>query len=320
MHEILIENKEIMSNFGIIPVDTNFIRSQYNASHLICHDGKAAFVDVGTSNNIKLLEDALTNNNLDKGDVEFVFLTHVHLDHAGGAGKLMQKLPNAKLVVHPYGAKHMLDPSKLIASSERVYGKNLFSQLFGEVLPVEEQKILSPEDGQELLLNNRTMRIFYTEGHARHHYCIYDEYSKSVFSGDSFGMSLREFDSKNGSFIIPITAPTQFDPTEAHNAIDKIIKYQPDAIYLAHYSKIEQTEKLSSNMHDLINDFVDIALSYKNDDKRMEHIHKKLQSHLMHKLRSHGCNLGDDQIKNLLQSDLYVNAAGLDFWLTKNAS
>ena len=73
-------------------------------------------------------------------------------------------------------------------------------------------------------------------------------------------------------------------------------------------------------MHDLINDFVDIAMSYKNDDKRMEHIHKKLQSHLMHKLRSHGCNLGDDQIKNLLQSDLYVNAAGLDFWLTKNAS
>ena len=124
MHETLIENEEIMSNFGIIPIDTNFIRSKYNASHLICHDGKAAFVDVGTSNNIELLEDALTDNNLDKGDVEFVFLTHVHLDHAGGAGKLMQKLPNAKLVVHPYGAEHMIDPSKLIASSERVYGKN----------------------------------------------------------------------------------------------------------------------------------------------------------------------------------------------------
>ena len=308
-----------MSNFGIIPIDTNFIRPKYNASHLICHDGKAAFVDVGTSKNIESLENALANNNLDKGDVKFVFLTHVHLDHAGGAGNLMQNLPNAKLVVHPFGAKHMIDPSKLIASSERVYGKNLFNQLFGEVIPVEKQKILCPEDGQELLLNNRTMRIFYTEGHARHHYCIYDEYSNSVFSGDSFGMSLRELDTKNGSFIIPITAPTQFDPNEAHNAIDKIIKYQPDAIYLAHYSKIEQTEKLGSDMHDLVNNFVDIALSHKNDDKRMEHIHKKLQSHLMQKLRSHGCNLDDDQIKNLLQSDLYVNAAGLDFWIDKNA-
>ena len=126
MHKKLIENKEIMRNFGIIPIDTNFIRPKYNASHLICHDSKAAFVDVGTSKNIESLENALSNTHLDKGDVEFVFLTHVHLDHAGGAGKLMQKLPNAKLVVHPYGAKHMLDPSKLIASSERVYGKNLF--------------------------------------------------------------------------------------------------------------------------------------------------------------------------------------------------
>ena len=119
---------------GIITIDTNFVRPYLDASHLIIENGKAAFVDTGTNHSVSYLLDSLTPNNLDASDVEYVFITHVHLDHAGGAGKLMKLLPNAKLVIHPRGAKHLEDPSKLVTSSKSVYGEQVFFVLYGDIL------------------------------------------------------------------------------------------------------------------------------------------------------------------------------------------
>ena len=120
-----MSTQNIINDHGIITVDTNFVRPQYNASHLIVQNSEAAFIDVGTSNNVNILENSLRENNLDNADVKYIFLTHIHLDHAGGAGKLIKLLPNAKIVVHPKGAEHMINPSKLIESSVRVYGNCL---------------------------------------------------------------------------------------------------------------------------------------------------------------------------------------------------
>ena len=251
--------QNIINDHGIITVDTNFLRPQYNASHLIVQNGEAAFIDVGTSNNVSILENSLRDNNLDNADVKYIFLTHIHLDHAGGAGQLIKLLPNAKLIVHPKGAEHMINPSKLIESSVRVYGKSLFDHLFGEIVPVDKKRIFVPSDKDEIYLSDRRLELFFTEGHAKHHYCVFDEISNSVFSGDNFGMSFREFDSINGKISIPITSPNQFDPDEAHNSIDSIIGYQPKYIYVAHFGQLDEIEKIGTVLHKFIDEFVAIA-------------------------------------------------------------
>ena len=233
-----------MINNNIVAVDTNFVRPGLDASHLIIENSDAAFVDAGTNYSVPYLLEALKNNNLDVADVKYVFVTHVHLDHAGGAGKLLQYLPNAKLVIHPRGAKHLQDPTKLIASAIGVYGKNIFSDLFGDIKPIPLNKMILVEDQEIIKMGNRLFSCFYTEGHARHHYCIFDEMSKSVFAGDSFGVSYRELDTSQGEFVFPSTSPTQFDPKEAHKAIDRILSYNPNTIYLTHYSHLVESLSL----------------------------------------------------------------------------
>ena len=305
-----------MINNRIITIDTNFVRPMYVASHLIYEGNDAAFIDVGTNHNVTLLLEELERRDIEKGDVKYVFLTHVHLDHAGGAGKLIQNLPNAKLVVHPRGAKHMIEPKKLIASAEAVYGKALFKQLYGNIEPVPQEKIMLAKDAEQIKMQDRNFRLFYTEGHAKHHYCLYDELANAVFSGDSFGMSFREFDTNKGEFIIPITSPTQFDPEEAHKAIDKIISYQPEAIYLAHYSKVVEIERLADDLHLSLNKFVNIALKHEHASERIEKIKLSIENYILAKLTEHNYSATADQAKNYLSADIYVNAMGLDFWLT----
>src|SRR5690606_20245617 len=138
--------------------------------------------------------EALQARGLAAEDVAYVCVTHVHLDHAGGAGALMHRLPCARLVVHPRGARHMADPSRLVASARAVYGEVEFARIYGDIRAVDAARIVEAPDGLVLELNSRPLRFLDTPGHARHHYCIFDEVSRSFFTGDTFGLSYREFD------------------------------------------------------------------------------------------------------------------------------
>jgi glyoxylase-like metal-dependent hydrolase (beta-lactamase superfamily II) len=199
---------------------------------------------------VPLLLDALRQQDLDVGDVDFVFLTHVHLDHAGGAGELMLQLPNASCVIHPYGAPHMIDPGKLVAGTEAVYGKEQTAETYGTIVPIDEKRVLVPDDGQWLELNGRALQTIYTEGHARHHYVLNDPQSKSVFTGDSFGVSYRELDSDNGEIVFPTSTPVQFNPVEAHKSVDRIMACEPEHVFLTHYSKVGNLDRLAAEMHE----------------------------------------------------------------------
>ena len=122
---------------GIGAVDTGFFRPNFDASYLVIENGRAAFVDVGTNHSVPLLLDALSQKNVSVDAVDYVILTHVHLDHAGGAGALMQKLPNARAVIHPRGARHMIDPSQLIAGATAVYGAEEIQRSYGTLMPID---------------------------------------------------------------------------------------------------------------------------------------------------------------------------------------
>jgi glyoxylase-like metal-dependent hydrolase (beta-lactamase superfamily II) len=291
------------------------MRPLLDASHLIVDAGRAAFVDTGTNDSVPLLLDALHQRGLGVDDVDYVFLTHIHLDHAGGAGLLMQQLPNASCVIHPRGAPHMISPAKLIAGTEQVYGVEMTKKMYGVIQPIDESRVVIADDEQWFEFGNRRMQTFYTEGHALHHYCLHDPASRGVFTGDSFGVSYRELDTAAGEFIFPAATPTHFDPDAAHVSVDRILSYAPENLYLTHYSRVTDLQRLGADMHSGIDAYSDMAMACIDDEDPYPKIEVAMRTHLTSRLREHGFQ-GDDQTMDaLLDGDIRLNAQGLVSWL-----
>lgn len=304
---------------GITAIDTEYVRPRVDASHLVVADGRAAFVDTGANNAVPLLLAALAEQDLDPADVDFVFLTHIHLDHAGGAGLLMQSLPNARCVVHPRGAPHMIDPTKLIAGTEAVYGKERARAMYGVIEPMAAERVIAAADGERFSLNGRELTALYTEGHARHHYVLHDPASGGVFTGDSFGLSYRDFDTASGAFIFPTTTPIDFDPAAAHASIDRIMGLEPERVFLTHFSEVTDLERLAADMHRDLDAFVAIAERHEAADDRPQRIAHDLFEHLTARLAAHGHPADRDALWSLLEMDVTLNAQGLDVWLKRRA-
>ena len=300
---------------GITAIDTDLIRPLFDASHLIVENGRAAFVDCGVNSSVPLLLAALDQEQIDPADVDYVFLTHVHLDHAGGAGVLMQSLPNAQAVLHPRGAPHMIDPAKLIKGAQAVYGEEEYFRQYGKLEPIAAERIVIAADEQDFTLGGRTLHCFYTEGHARHHYCLGDPASRSVFTGDSFGLSYRELDTTKGEFIYPTTTPIHFDPPEAHKAIDRIMSFDPEQLLLTHYSRVTDLNRLAVDLDKRIDDFVELALQQANAANRTEKIHAAMYAYFEHELKEHGYAGSVEQIHEIISFDVGLNTMGLEFWL-----
>ena len=302
---------------GITAVDTEYDRPLQDASHLIVEDGHAAFVDTGVNNSVPLLLDAVEQQGLDPGDVDFVFLTHVHLDHAGGAGSLMQELPNARCVLHPFGAPHMIDPARLIAGTEAVYGKEETQEIYGVIAPIDEQRVDIAENEQWFELNGRPLQTIHTEGHARHHYVLNDPQSKGVFTGDSFGISYRELDTAIGEIVFPTTTPVQFDPVESHKAVERILACEPQQLYLTHYSRVGNLERLAAEMHAGIDAYVALALEHKDHENRGAALEAGLLGYYIDRLRQHGYMGDRESIVPIMGPDITLNAQGLEVWLDR---
>lgn len=307
--------RTIAFDAGITAIDTDYVRPQLDASHLIVENGRAAFVDTGSNHSVPFLLDALRQKDLDVADVECVLLTHVHLDHAGGAGKLMQALPNARAYVHPRGARHMIDPEKLIKGSQAVYGEQAFLDLYGDIQAIPAERVVVVEDGQAIQLSGRSLRVLFTEGHARHHYCLHDPASYSVFTGDSFGVSYRDLDTAAGEFIYPTTTPVHFDPDEAHRAVDRIMALEPRQLYLTHYSRVTGLARLADDMHRGIDDHVHIATKHAESDDRGTVLRAALFDYLAERARAHGVEANDARLHELLDMDVDLNSMGLEHWL-----
>ena len=304
-------------NDGITAIDTEYARALQDASHLIVEGGRAAFIDTGVNKSVPLLLDALRQQDLDVGDVDYVFLTHVHLDHAGGAGELMQALPNATCVVHRYGAPHMIDPTKLIAGTEAVYGIDETREIYGTIVPIDERRVHIPEDGDWLSLNGRELQFINTEGHARHHHVINDPQSKGVFTGDSFGVSYRELDTEHGEIVFPTSTPVQFDPAEAHIAVDRIMACEPEQLFLTHYSRVGNVQRLASQMHAGIDAYVAIARQHEHDDNQSAALRESLLDLYAEQLEGHGYGGDRGMMREVLGIDIELNAQGLEVWLKR---
>lgn len=304
---------------GITAIDTDYVKPRLDASHLLVRDGRAAFVDTGTSHSVPNLLDALDERNVPVDYVDYVFLTHVHLDHAGGAGVLMEQLPNARLVVHPRGARHMSEPAKLVEGTRAVYGDREFERLYGEIRPVVADRIDVVEDGDRLMLGDSPLQFLHTPGHALHHYCIHDPDARAAFTGDTFGISYRAFDTANGAFIFPATTPTHFDPDQARDSIDRLMQLDIDHCFLTHYSRVSELERLAEDLQADLVAFAEIARRCADEPDRVAAIARMMRAYLGARLDEHG--FPDDAARRdeWLAMDIDLNAQGLAVWLDRQA-
>jgi hydroxyacylglutathione hydrolase len=249
-------------------------------------------------------------------DVDYVILTHVHLDHAGAAGAFMAEFPNAKLVVHPRGARHMIDPSKLEAAVHEVYGKEEAQRIYGALIPTPAERVVEAVDGLTLSLAGRELRFFDTPGHARHHVAIHDSRTGHVFTGDTFGISYRQLDADGRQFIFPTSSPSQFDAKALHDTVNLIADLEPEALYLTHYSQVTDVPRLAADMHRLIDAYVDIAREHKaagND--RHTRIKRSLQELFLKEADESGWGTKGEALLKLLDLDTELNAQGLAIWV-----
>ncbi|MBW3568418.1 MAG: MBL fold metallo-hydrolase [Proteobacteria bacterium] len=301
---------------GIIAIDTGYVKPRLAASHLIVRDGRAAFVDTGTTRSLPKLLAGLEENNIPLEYVDYVFITHVHLDHAGGAGALMQQLPDATLVAHPRAAPHLAIPTQLVEATNRVYGEKTFRKLYGEIIPVPESRIRVVQDGERLLLGGSPLDFLHTPGHAMHHYCIHDREANVMFTGDTFGVSYREFDTAKGPFIFPATTPTHFDPEQAHASIERLLALNTDAAYLTHYSRVENLSELAEDLHGDLVAFVEIAKRCAGREDRVDEMKRMMFAYLCARLDEHGFP-DDGRREEWLEMDVDLNAKGLAAWLDR---
>lgn len=306
------------AKYGIFAVDTGFQRPMFDAAHLMIEKGRAAFIDCATGHSVPLLLDALTQHGLAPGDVDWLILTHVHLDHAGGAGALMRHLPNARVVVHPRGAQHMIDPSRLVAGATAVYGEEEMARSYGEIVPVPAERVVIAHDGHVVDLAGRELLCVDTPGHARHHICIWDERSRCWFTGDTFGLSYREFDSPRGAFVMPTTSPIQFEPEPLKASIRMLLERDPKAMYLTHYSRVNDVHKLGADLIEQIDDLVAFARqSQAAGSDRHAWLCDKLADYYVERVRAHGSALTDAQVRELLFVENDINAMGLEVWIDR---
>ena len=297
-------------------VDAGYVRPLLAAIHLIVEKGRVAIVDSGSNASVPALLETLTALGLSADAVDYLILTHIHLDHAGGAGSLMRLLPNARLLVHPRGVAHMVDPSRLVAGVTAVYGAAAVGRLYGEILPIPESRIIAATHGLEVDLAGRELLCLDTPGHARHHISVLDRRSSSCFTGDIFGLSYRELDRDGGQFIFPTTTPVQFDPAAMHASIDLLLSHAPQVMYLTHYSQVRDVAEKAARLHELIDAHVGIARAAQAaGSRRQGMIRAGLQELLLAETERFGCVLPAAQVLDIFATDLDLNAQGLDAWL-----
>jgi glyoxylase-like metal-dependent hydrolase (beta-lactamase superfamily II) len=302
---------------GITAIDTGYVRPRFDASHLLVENGRAAFVDVGTGHSVGVLLAGLEAKGVAPEAVDFVIVTHVHLDHAGGAGELMRRLPAARLVVHPRGARHMIDPTKLWAGASAVFGADFVRRSYGEPVPVDPARIVEAGDGFTLELGGRPLRFLDTPGHARHHFCVWDEASRSMFTGDTFGLSYPELSSPRGRFILPTTTPVQFEPEALLASIDRLAAHLPAAMLLTHYSRVTEVARMADDLRRQVRELVALGRAEDGKPDRAARLRRGVEALFLRWVADHGAPMAPERVRDLLAVDVELNAQGLEVWLDR---
>ena len=297
-------------------LDAFYIRDEFAAFYLMREGDEVAIIETGTCHSIPNLQQTMAALEIDPAQIKYIIPTHVHLDHAGGAGLMMEIFDQAELIIHPRGARHMINPQKLIEGSIGVYGEEKFYQLYGDIRPVDEARVRIAADLDCFYLQQRELLFIDTPGHARHHFCIYDSRSSGIFSGDTFGSAYPPLKTLTRG-LIPTTTPIHFDPVALPASIDRLMSYQPDWMYLTHYGALADPLRHGQSLKRWIAQFVELCerISPADEDSEAE-----LMTGLSQLIEAElNREIGSSQIQQLLAVDIRLNAQGiLHWWKTRH--
>ncbi len=301
---------------GICAVDSVYDRREQTAIHLLVEDGRAAVIDTGTSHAVPRVLAALQAQGIAPAQVDYVILTHVHLDHAGGAGQLMARFPNARLTVHPRGARHVIDPSRLLAATIAIYGEAETRRVYGEILPVPGDRVVETPEGAVLKLAGRELLFLDAPGHARHHVVIRDSGTGHIFAGDTFGLSYRELDQDGRQFAFPTTSPSQFDPAALHRSVDRMLSLGPRAIYVAHFGRLTDPTVLGADLHRLIDAHAALGERHRRAGaERKRLLMEGVSALVLAERERQKWRFPRGKVLEIFALDIELNAQGLESWL-----
>ena len=301
---------------GICAVDSIYDRREQTAIYLLIEDRRAAVIDTGTSHAVPRVLAALEAKGIAPAQVDYVVLTHVHLDHAGGAGQLMARFPNARLTVHPRGARHIIDPGRLRAATVAIYGEEETRRVYGEILPVPQARVIETPEGATLRLAGRELLFLDAPGHARHHVVVRDAATGHIFAGDTFGFSYRELDQDGRQFSFPTTSPSQFDPPALHRSIDRMLAFGPQAVYVTHFGRLTNLTVLAADLHRLIDAHAELGERHRHAGAERKHLLVEGVSSLVLAERARqGWRLPSEKVLEVFALDIELNAQGLESWL-----
>ena len=219
---------------GLDYIDLTFLgRPEIIATAILHGPSGVALVDPGPTTTLGNLTTALTRKGIRFDEVRQILVTHIHLDHAGAVGTIVDKYPHLEIVVHARGARHLASPEKLLASAGRLYGQDM-DRLWGEVKAVPRERLLVVEGGETLSIAGRDVRVAYTPGHASHHVSYFDEASRVAFVGDTGGIRRG-----SGTYVMPPTPPPDIDLEAWRESRDKILAWNPDTLFLTHFGPFQ---------------------------------------------------------------------------------
>jgi len=306
---------------GIHTIDTEYLgRAEFAAAYLMVDGDRAAFIDNNTNGAVPTLLAALEARGLVPEQVEYLIITHVHLDHAGGTSRLANACPEAAVVAHPRAAPHVIDPSKLVASASAVYGQAEFERLYGTIEPVPEERVRVMDDDETLRFGSRQLRFLHTRGHANHHFCIADSASGAIFTGDAFGLIYPALQHE-GTFAFPSTSPTDFEPELAREAVRRLVDERPSCLYPTHFGPVTDIETVAEQLirH------LDFAEGLRDDAEASDLADDELAAYCRQRLDDYFAGLLDDlgplgrdpKTWSLLELDIDLNAQGIAFAANK---
>jgi len=293
---------------GIFCIDALYVAPELACCYLIGDGDEYALIETGTARSNDNIHAALAALGVEPAQLRYVIPTHVHLDHAGGAGLLMQQFPEATLLIHPRGARHMIDPRRLVESSIGVYGEGIFEQLYGTIRPIEASRVRALDDGATISLGRRTLRVMHTRGHADHHFCLFDEASQGWFSGDMFGVSYPRLRFAHGAFVMPATTPTQFDPEEYKRSVRRLAASQPRSFYLTHFSALPFHKAQVDMLCGQLDAYAELCASPQVSDEALE---ETVHSLTLERLRGFAGGDVAPETARALRADAGLNAQGI---------
>lgn len=302
-------------------VDARYVRPGLAACYLAIADGEAMLVDCGGKNAPAQIDAALAEAS---AELTNIVVTHAHLDHSAAAGELLRRHPRAVLRAHESALPHLVDPhSKLAPVVRDLYGGAFFDAHYGEIVPVDSARARVLTDGETIWEKGGfAPRAIHTPGHAWHHLSVWDESTRTVITGDSFGVSYSDFDVADRPLITPAVPPSQIDPPTLRATLAKIAALRPRAVALTHFGERPFSPSLIEQQSEWLDKMLALGEKRLDGDERAaaELLRVDFAEAIEAELRARGA---DERIvasaREKLRVDIRLNAAGILQYLRKRA-